>query len=164
MFLCCLLCVSCTDNLQRSEFVDTPFMREGWVYVDGNDSDGRSVVVSSSSTGWCPSGVLPPCIQPAQPCQQQLCGVHVPLCDNRQELHSGVQVVSHMGSKWCPRGACRLHLTCTMHANSAALVQHLASPRLTHITMCCTADVPQAEGQVPHAPGADVPALHDIRD
>jgi hypothetical protein len=33
------------DNLQRSEFVDTPFMREGWVYVDGNDSEGRSVVL-----------------------------------------------------------------------------------------------------------------------
>jgi hypothetical protein len=50
-FLRCLLCVSCTDNLQRSEFVDTPFMREGWVYVDGNDAAGHSVVVSSSSTG-----------------------------------------------------------------------------------------------------------------
>lgn len=36
-----------TDNLQRSEFEDTPFMREGWVYVDGNDAAGRSVVVSS---------------------------------------------------------------------------------------------------------------------
>jgi hypothetical protein len=40
----CFFCAA--DNLQRSEFVDTPFMREGWVYVDGNDSEGRSVVVS----------------------------------------------------------------------------------------------------------------------
>jgi hypothetical protein len=36
--------------------------------VDGNDADGRSVVVSISSTGWCPFGLLPSCIQPAQPC------------------------------------------------------------------------------------------------
>lgn len=33
------------DNLDRSEFVDTPFMKEGWVYVDGNDAQGRSVVM-----------------------------------------------------------------------------------------------------------------------
>ena len=52
----CILCLShhntatpTTDNLTRAEFEDTPFMREGWVYVDGNDADGRSVVVSSSS-------------------------------------------------------------------------------------------------------------------
>lgn len=33
------------DNLCRKDFEDTPFMREGWVYVDGNDSEGRSIVV-----------------------------------------------------------------------------------------------------------------------
>lgn len=33
------------DKLERSEFIDTPFMKEGWVYVDGNDAQGRSVVL-----------------------------------------------------------------------------------------------------------------------
>lgn len=41
------------DNLDRSEFVDTPFMKEGWVYVDGNDAQGRSVVVSTASSCCC---------------------------------------------------------------------------------------------------------------
>jgi hypothetical protein len=33
------------DELHRSEFVDCRYMKEGWVYVDGNDSQGRSVVM-----------------------------------------------------------------------------------------------------------------------
>lgn len=38
-----------TDKLDAAEFADTPFMREGWVYVDGNDAHGRSVVVSEGA-------------------------------------------------------------------------------------------------------------------
>eukprot|EP00878_Enallax_costatus_P000644 GHUV01000749.1.p1 GENE.GHUV01000749.1~~GHUV01000749.1.p1 ORF type:complete len:297 (+),score=74.09 GHUV01000749.1:221-1111(+) len=33
------------DELNRAEFVSCRYMKEGWVYVDGNDADGRSVVM-----------------------------------------------------------------------------------------------------------------------
>ncbi|KAF8057688.1 pitC [Scenedesmus sp. PABB004] len=33
------------DELSREEFAGSRFMRDGWVYVDGNDADGRSVVM-----------------------------------------------------------------------------------------------------------------------
>lgn len=33
------------DELDKSEFVNCRYQREGWVYVDGNDADGRSIVM-----------------------------------------------------------------------------------------------------------------------
>ena len=30
------------------EFASSRYMRDGWVYVDGNDAQGRSIVVSKS--------------------------------------------------------------------------------------------------------------------
>eukprot|EP00879_Flechtneria_rotunda_P011394 GHRR01011901.1.p1 GENE.GHRR01011901.1~~GHRR01011901.1.p1 ORF type:complete len:280 (+),score=62.06 GHRR01011901.1:132-971(+) len=33
------------DDMKLEEFANMRYMREGWVYVDGNDADGRSVVM-----------------------------------------------------------------------------------------------------------------------
>jgi hypothetical protein len=34
------------DDLSIEEFSNSRYMRDGWVYVDGNDAEGRSIVVS----------------------------------------------------------------------------------------------------------------------
>jgi hypothetical protein len=36
-----------TDDMTIEEFANSRYMRDGWVYVDGNDADGRSIVVSA---------------------------------------------------------------------------------------------------------------------
>jgi hypothetical protein len=40
------------DDMSIEEFANSRYMRDGWVYVDGNDAEGRSIVVSDSHS--CP--------------------------------------------------------------------------------------------------------------
>eukprot|EP00882_Tetradesmus_deserticola_P026989 GHRQ01029820.1.p2 GENE.GHRQ01029820.1~~GHRQ01029820.1.p2 ORF type:complete len:134 (+),score=39.57 GHRQ01029820.1:269-670(+) len=38
------------DDMTIEEFASSRYMRDGWVYVDGNDAEGRSIVVSRLET------------------------------------------------------------------------------------------------------------------
>jgi hypothetical protein len=37
-----------TDSLEASQFADTPFAQQGWVYLAGNDHQGRTLVVRAA--------------------------------------------------------------------------------------------------------------------
>jgi hypothetical protein len=45
-------CVTIADDMSIEEFANSRYMRDGWVYVDGNDAEGRSIVVSDHDS--CP--------------------------------------------------------------------------------------------------------------
>jgi hypothetical protein len=94
--------VTTADELSIEEFANSRYMRDGWVYVDGNDAEGRSIVVSGSCETNCRTCGAQPNAVLALTCLGGAPRVAVPdLSISKQLSHDMLHDILQLGNTIC---------------------------------------------------------------